>query len=197
MAHFLRQQRTTVLIVCEGHAEDIFLKHIKTTFLHRAGLIALTLKNAHGKGARHVLKEAIACMKREGYDRVAIAYDTDVDLSEKERRQAQAKRIVLLPSSPCFEATLLQLLQQRPPVTTKECKADFQRIVGWPAHDPRVIQHQAFGKANIERLREKIEMLSKLLAFLDQPLTPTITALRVDSIRMTGNAKDWLEEGRD
>jgi hypothetical protein len=197
MARRVRHVNTTVLIACEGSAEENFLKHIRTTFLHRSGGIALTIKNARGKGARNVLDKAIAWCGRGGYDKVAIAYDTDKDLSAQEHRQAQTKRIVLLPSSPCFEATLLQLLQQQPPATTKECKAVFQRIIGWPAHDPRVILHEAFSKTNIEQLREKIEMISRLLTFLDQPPTPTMAALRASSIRMDGDAKDWLDEGRD
>jgi hypothetical protein len=168
MARFARQQRTTVLIACEGHAEEIFLKHIRSTFLHREGNTALTTKNAHGKGARHVLKTAIACMSRQAYDRVAITYDTDENLSAQEHRQAKATRIVLLPSSPCFEATLLQLLKQQPPATTKECKVNFERIMGWPAHDPRTVQHEAFDRVNIERMREKIDMIARLFALVDQ-----------------------------
>jgi hypothetical protein len=197
MARRVRHVNTTVLIACEGSAEENFLKHIRTTFLHRSGGIALTIKNACGKGARNVLDKAIAWCGRGGYDKVAIAYDTDKDLSAQEHRQARAKRIVLLPSSPCVEATLLQLLKQQPPTTTKECKAAFERIMGRPAHDPSVIQHKAFGKTNIEQLREKIEMISGLLDFLGQPPTPTTAALRADSIRMDGNTRDWLDEGRD
>jgi RloB-like protein len=197
MARVVRQQRTTVLIACEGHAEEVFLNHIRSTFLHREGNTALTIKNAHGKAARHVLKQAIACLSRQAYDRVAITYDTDDDLSLQEHRHAQAKRIVLLPSSPCFEATLLQLLKQQPPTTTKECKAAFEQIMGWPAHDPRTLQHDAFSKLNIATMQEKIDMISRLFVLLGQSPTATTTALRADGIHLDGAARDWTGEGRD
>jgi hypothetical protein len=197
MARRVRQVNTTVLIACEGSAEENFLRHIRTTFLHRSGGIALTIKNAHGKGARYVLDKAIAWCGRGGYDKAAIAYDTDEDLSVQERQKAQAKRIVLLSSSPCFEATLLQLLKQQPPATTKECKAAFEQIMGWPAHDPRTLQDGAFGKINIERMREKIDMISRLFDFLGRSPMATIAALRADGIHLDGKVKDWVNEGRD
>lgn len=197
MPRFVRQQRTTVLIACEGHAEENFIKHIRTTFLHRSGGIALTIKNARGKGARHVLDHAIALWGQGGYDKVAIAYDTDVDLSASEKKRAHAKRIILLPSSPCFEATLLLLLGQTTPATTKACKTAFEKIAGWPAHHPRVIEHAAFGKANVERLRETIPVIARLFALIEQPTASTIATLHAKRIEMDGDLKDWLEDGRD
>jgi hypothetical protein len=198
MARRVRQVNTTVLIACEGSAEENFLKHIRTTFLHRNGGIALTIKNAHGKGARYVLDKAIAWCGRGGYDKVAIAYDTDVDLSAAEKKKAQIKRIVSLPSSPCFEATLLQLLGQTPPATTSACKTTFEKIAGWPAHDPRVLDQAAFGKTNIERLRETIPVLARLLAFIEQPAASTaIAALHANRIDLDGDLKNWRDDGRD
>jgi RloB-like protein len=176
VARYVRQQRTTVLIACEGDAEEIFLKHIRRAYLNRGGNMALTIRNAHGKEAEHVLNRALAWQRAYGYDKVAIAYDTDKDLSVAQRCRAEAKGVVLLPSSPCFEASLLQLLGHPPPPSTAECKALFKQTMGCPAHDPRMVEHAAFARPNLDRLRERVHPVGRLLSFLEHPVTSNVDA---------------------
>ena len=45
----------TLLIVGEGGAEEAFLKHVKHLYVPRGCGLIVTIKNARGKGAQHVI----------------------------------------------------------------------------------------------------------------------------------------------
>lgn len=108
-----RHSRRTLLIVGEGYCEVAFLTYIRQFHGVRGQGVQITIKNARGKGAAHVVETAVRSMANFGYDHVAVLLDTDTDWNEQVAGQAASKGIQVLASVPCFEAMLLRVLGQR------------------------------------------------------------------------------------
>jgi hypothetical protein len=104
-----RQARRTVLLVGEGTAEESFLKHLKELYVERQGGVAVTIKNAHGKGAANVVDHARKQQRNADYDVVAALLDTDTDWNDATRKQARLGKVHPVPCSPCLEAVLLEI----------------------------------------------------------------------------------------
>lgn len=119
----------TTLIVGEGADEEAFLKHVKSRFITRDSGKSVKIKNAQGKGATHVIEWTIRQMALATYDTIAILLDTDVDYSIEAQQKAARNNIVLLPSSPCFEAEMLRLIGQNPVGNSKALKRQFAPLV--------------------------------------------------------------------
>lgn len=161
----LRHQRRTILIVCEGYAEEELVRHIRALYLHRATALALSTKNARGKGAKHVLDHALRVRKRIRYDAFAVLLDTDQDWDENQQKRADANGIQVLGSAPCLEAWLLAVNGHAARESSALNKRDFERIYGTHAHDPAVYRNH-FPKDVLDRARTGIEVLEQLLALL-------------------------------
>jgi len=50
--------RKTLLIVGEGDSEEAFLKHLRELYCSDGAGVAVTVRNAHGKGPEHVINHA-------------------------------------------------------------------------------------------------------------------------------------------
>jgi hypothetical protein len=100
----------TLLIVGEGYTEEAFLKHVKGLYVQRGCGLSVTIKNARGKGAKHVIEWTIRQIANASYDTVAVLLDTDTDWSASVAKIAKHKIICVIKSTPCFEALLLRLL---------------------------------------------------------------------------------------
>lgn len=109
-----RQARRTLLIVGEGYCEVAFLTHIRQFPGVRGLGVQITIKNAHGKGAAHVVETAARLMANFGFDQVAVLLDTDTDWNDDVARRADGKGIQVLASEPCFEAVMLRVLGEKP-----------------------------------------------------------------------------------
>jgi hypothetical protein len=72
--------------------------------------LSVKIKNAGGKGAKHVVDWTIRQTQIAEFDDVAALLDTDVDWSEAVHRKAKKARIIVLQSTPQFEAMLLRLI---------------------------------------------------------------------------------------
>ena len=70
----------------------------------------VTIKNAKGKGAKHVIDWTIRQAAIADYDKVAALFDTDTDWTQAVMQQATKYKVLLLKSDPCFEAMMLRLL---------------------------------------------------------------------------------------
>jgi hypothetical protein len=154
-----------VLLVCEGHAEEGFLKHLRTLYLNRQGNTALQVKNARGKGGRHVLNVARRRQVRRGFDTVAVLVDTDTDWDDAQRRIAREEGISVFESSPCFEALLLMIEGRTPPGGTQACKTAFSKHFGFDAHDVRLYERH-LGLAIIQKARARVRLLNQLLSLI-------------------------------
>lgn len=112
----------TLLIVGEGYHEEAFLNHVKQLYAPRGCGLSVTVKNAHGKGAKHVIDWTIRQIANTAYDSVAAMLDTDTDWTAAVERQAKAKKIRVLASEPCFDAVMLRLLGKNPVGDAKALK---------------------------------------------------------------------------
>ena len=134
-----RYVRRTVLLVCEGDAEVAFIKHLKSLFFDRAGGIAVTVKNARGKGALGVVEFAIRQSKTADYDVKAALPDTDADWNEKTEAKARKAKVQVVASQPCLEAMLLALHGDAAQnLSSAKYKQAFATRFGAPANDAGV-----------------------------------------------------------
>ncbi len=157
--------RRTLLIVGEGDDEVAFLRHVKQLYVSRGCGLMVTIKNAHGKGAQHVIKWTARQTANAAYDSVAVLLDTDTDWSTTVTNLARTKRIQILRSDPCFEALMLRLLGETPIGNAKTLKRKFAPFVNDDSTQPH---HYAayFDTVCLEtgRLREPtIDALLKLM----------------------------------
>jgi hypothetical protein len=68
----LRPQKRTLLLVGEGYDEEAFLKYLKSQLVGRDADLRVTIKNAKGKGAKHVVEWTSRQAQLAGYDDVAV-----------------------------------------------------------------------------------------------------------------------------
>lgn len=156
-----RQARRTLLIVGEGYCEVAFLKHIRQFSGVRGLGVQITIRNAHGKGAAHVVDTAARLMANAGYDQVAVLLDTDTDWNETVASIARRKDIQVLASDPCLEAVLLRALGQKPKAK-KYLKRQFQEHVGSEGVNPGDYQGH-FSQEQLEQARHREAVINALL----------------------------------
>lgn len=157
--------RRTLLIVGEGDAEEAFLKHVKHLYVSRGCGLMVTIKNAHGKGALHVIRWTVRQIDNAAYDSVAVLLDTDADWSAVVERLAHRRRIRILRSDPCFEALMLRLLGQTPIGDARALKRQFAPFVN---SDSTQRNHYAacFGTACLEAGRSREPTIDALLRIM-------------------------------
>ena len=122
-------QKRTLLIVGEGFDEKAFLNYLKEKLVPRGTGLVVTIKNAKGKGAKHVIEWTIRQAGIAHYDTVAALFDTDTDWTQAVEKQAKKHKVLLLKSEPCFEAMLLRLLGITPELNSKKLKAQLAPFV--------------------------------------------------------------------
>jgi hypothetical protein len=162
-----RQARFTLLIVAEGHADVAFVRHVRAVYGAEIGR-AIKLKNAKGKGARNVLTQATRCARHEGYDKVVILIDTDVDWDDTDRAKARTNQIGVLESTPCLEAWLLDIIGINTQGATAMRKQAFSDYFGCEAHSPNLFE-QHYSREILDKARDKVEVLGKLLNHMSIP----------------------------
>ncbi|QDH14064.1 RloB domain-containing protein [Formicincola oecophyllae] len=119
MGRSSRNQRSatiSILVVCEGKAEENCLKHIKK-LIGRGGKYNLKIVSVNGKGASNVLQRALNIRNYSNvYSAVFVFFDTDTDYNKQKfdkvvsRSTTRKCSIHCMPSDPCFEINLLELL---------------------------------------------------------------------------------------
>lgn len=110
------------MIVGEGYTEEAFLQHVKALYAPRGCGLVVTIKNARGKGARHVIDWTRRQSANSAYDKVAVLLDTDQDWSPTVEGLAKRYKIKVLTSEPRFEALMLRMLGKEAAGTSKEMK---------------------------------------------------------------------------
>jgi len=122
----------------------------------------VTIKNARGKGALHVIDWTIKQIANAQFDVVATMLDTDADWSPNVAKQARKKKIQVLPSDPCFDAVMLRLLGVN---AEDEAKALKKKLAPYLGNDPTQRMNYAhhFGKECLEAGRTKEPTIDALL----------------------------------
>lgn len=161
----IRKAQRTLLIVGEGRHEEAFLNHLKRYYVQRDCGLSVTIKNARGKGAQHVIKWTARQIANAEYDTVAVLLDTDTDWNPKTEKMAKTNRIHVLKSEPCFEAMMLRLIGK---TTTGDAHALKKQFAPYVNNDATRRDHYAanFGPGCLQAGRGKeltIDTLLKLL----------------------------------
>lgn len=149
-----RQQKQTLLLVGEGYDEEAFLKYLKSQLVGRDAGLEVKIKNAKGKGAKHVIDWTIRQAKQADYDKVAALLDTDTDWTPAVQKKAKTENIIVLTSDPCFEAMLLRLIGVTPEIDTKKLKKQFEPYV----NDDSTVPENYSVNFSHEMLKNKREM---------------------------------------
>lgn len=153
----------TVLLVGEGDSEVVLLHHLKAIYITRGCGVAVTIKNARGKGAAHVVDVAVRQSRNAAFDVKAVLLDTDTDWNDKTRATARKAKVLVVASYPCLEALLLTAHGQA--VTgksTANLKHEFLARFGAVAFEPTVYQRH-FPREFIEQARLHLRELDQIV----------------------------------
>lgn len=163
---YRRDVRPTVLMVGEGYAEESLLRHCRNSYTSGMQGCSLTIKNARGKGAANVVDCAHRHSLQAKYDYVAALLDTDADWNRTVERRAKSLGLIVLPSTPCIEAWLLEVVGDvRPGASSADYKQRFAQRFGSEAHTDGLIP-QHFSKATLDQARHTVAILNDLLKIL-------------------------------
>jgi len=164
-----RQAVKTLLLVGEGDSEEAFLRYLKAIYVSRNSGIAVTIKNAHGKGAGHVIGVATRAAHSAAFDKKVALLDTDQDWNARTQEQAKKAKVIVLASEPCLEASLLRI-HQRPVegLTSEHLKREFRRTFGNPATDPSVYGTH-FDRPRLDAAANGIAFVGSLIRLLQLP----------------------------
>jgi hypothetical protein len=162
-----RQLRRAVLVVGEGDAEGVLLRHLRT-LVRGDRSTSITVRTGQGKGARGVVRYAIAQKAAADYDFALAVLDTDTDWDPEVQAMARAADIHVVPCQPCFEAVLRHaVLRRRPAVNTDAHKRAFEAHFGWPAHDERMQNWYERNWSTLAAFEEAAAGVVELMALLE------------------------------
>lgn len=152
----------TLLLVGEGRTEEAFLNHVKQIYAPRGCGLRVTITNARGKGALHVVEWTARQRGVAAYDKVAVLLDTDQDWSDVVAKKARQARIQVLKSEPVFEAMMLRLIHQSDIGDAKTLKARFAPYV---SNNPLSPENYAthYGQPCLEAGRNIVPTIDALL----------------------------------
>lgn len=157
--------RESALLVCEGDAEAALLRVVREGFTAGRAGRHLTIRNAHGKGAGHVVDTAIGLRRYGAFSIVAALLDTDTDWNQRVEARARRGGVQVLRSDPCLEATLLQLVGISVVGDQRACKERFRREFGGAAHEEGLIAAR-FTPDLIVRSRPDVLFVDQLLTIV-------------------------------
>lgn len=158
----VRTVRRTALLMGEGDAEEVLLRHLRKLYTHGGQGFSVTIRNAHGKGAGHVVECAVRASANAAYDLCAALLDTDEGWTDAVRKKARVKSIQVVESDPCCEAWLLDIVGRAAERRSPQHKREFERLFGLPAHDPAVFTRH-FPRAVLDAARARVPTLDQLL----------------------------------
>lgn len=162
MARKQHRVRKTLLIVGEGDSEEAFLKHLRDLYCSGGAGVAVTVRNAHGKGPENVIDYASRQARTYSYDARTALLDTDIPWTDKLKKDARKAKIDMVGSIPCFEGLLLSILGRRPAEQCVDCKKAIQQLI-----DIDLTERQSYAKhfprAVLDASRLKVVELDLLL----------------------------------
>jgi len=144
-----RQAKRTAQIVVEGFTEEAFCRHLKAIFARDCG-VSVEVHNARGGAPKDVV---LSALRRMGFDKTILMYDSDVALEKSWASKARAAGFALVTSSPCVEALYLELLGEPVPPRSDECKRAFSKHLD----DSQKYDHRAYGNIFPKEMLEKSE----------------------------------------
>jgi len=163
----MKKAKRTILIVGEGRHEEAFLSHLKRLYIDRGCGLSVAIKNARGKGAKHVVDWTVRQIRNASYDVVAVLLDTDQDWTPAVQRKATRNKIAVLTSDPCFEALLLRAMRKRAIGDAKTLKKAFAPYVKRdPTRSENYQEH--FSHDDLQTMRTIEATIDRLLRLFDK-----------------------------
>ncbi len=135
MPRYVKEVRRTLLIVGEGDAEALLLGKLKATLTAGKQGPSVTVRNAKGKGALHVINETIRHARQGSYNVRAAVFDTDACWDDGVAAKARRAGVVTVPHEPCLESVLLASAGRAMEGSTAEFKRRFLQEFGSEAHE--------------------------------------------------------------
>jgi hypothetical protein len=161
-----RNVAETLLLVGEGDAELVWLGRLKRLYVLRGAGLVVTLKNAHGKGAAHVVDVAIRQSRNAAFDVKAVLLDTDTDWNEQIEVLAKQAGVEIVAAEPCFEGLLLKAHGCRVTGrTSARLKNDFAKRFGADALDLKVYE-QHFPREFVDESCTHVPEIDQILRLL-------------------------------
>jgi len=137
--------------------------------LYNSG-IAVTIKKGKGGTPEGIVKSAINYSG--SFDRKIVVVDNDKSKKEMEKARSKAKEynIVLIENTPCLEALLLNILENKDFVAKQSswCKREFEKK--YIAKKQRVEMRRyekLFSKTILEGQRKKVDILNQLIMAME------------------------------
>lgn len=158
--------RRTLLVVGEGDSEEAFLKHLRDLYCAGGDGVAVTVRNAHGKGPENVVDHAIRQARIYRYDAQVALLDTDIHWTDRLKKDARRAGIDMVGSSPCLEGLLLSILGERPPERSDACKKRIKRLLDLDLTE-RGSYGAHFSREVLESARSNLPDLDRLLRFYE------------------------------
>jgi hypothetical protein len=159
-------QRKTLLAVGEGQSDVAFLKYLKGIYCSGGNGVAVTIRNANGKGPSNVIGTAIGAIRTASYDHKLCLLDTDLVWTLQNKRDAKSKKIELIGSTPCLEGMLLQILRRSVPALSDDCKRQLLAVTGKVMLEPK--DYAAYFPYDpLQNARPSISELDKLLILFE------------------------------
>lgn len=169
----MRPMHTTILVVCEGLTEKIFVEYIRG--IYSEGKAKVRVISADGKGPDNVIKHAMTIFKQDGYNHCCALLDLDLPWPPKLVKAAKAKKIVLIGSNPCIEGLFLDILSNKVPIDSLNCKHQFNtKKIGDNSIITKAILSKIFTKEILESRRENIKALNDLLRCMEGEINEVI-----------------------
>lgn len=155
--------RKTVLLCCEGKADQAFIAYLRTTYTAgRPGAPHVKPKPAGGKGSNNVIDTLLGEAKCSQPDKLVAMLDGDLPPTSEKRREAERKHVQSIVLIPCLEGFLLDILGQTVPNSSQECKDRLKQIDSRDPFDAGFYA-QNFPKILLDQARNRVRELDALL----------------------------------
>jgi len=161
-----RHQRVslyTILAVGEGGSDAVFLKYLKKLYVTRQCGTTTTVKNAYGRGPKHVIEFTVRQANNASYDRVIAFLDTDLIWTADVSELARDNNIQMIGSEPCFEGLLLNILEKNVPGNSRDCKRRLSVELNGSSLTDQATFERYFDFDILEHRRQDIDMLDQLI----------------------------------
>lgn len=161
----MRRTHFTVLLVCEGDAEDQLAQLVRDLYLPRNCGTTLQRRNSHGHGGAGALRLALELKASTEFQQYGVLVDTDQHWSDVERALAHQHSINPVENDPCIESVLLQVAGERAYRSTRDNKAAFESRFGSPANREGLLERH-FTRQMFDSARSKITSIDALLRLI-------------------------------
>lgn len=167
---WVRNTKTTVLIVGEGAKDKAFLCHLKNIYVSREDDIAVKVEKGSGGSPACVVEKAIDVSNNKAYDRRIVIVDADIKLiikSDLRKRMNEKPPIRIIRIPPCMEGLLLEILAppnfSRHKASSSFCKTAFASYIPVEKQTDEFAYSYLFPREKLDYDRKRIKDLDIIL----------------------------------